>query len=116
MKLPNVDQAVVPRRKIVDYLLSESHPDGQSKAYFFHLFGFCSADWEVLARAIHDHAKRNEVSKAEQSPFGTRFVVERIIDTPVNRLPRVRFVWFIDNGESIPRLVSAYPLQEVCDD
>src|SRR5688572_2699660 len=113
MKLPNVEQAAVPRQKIVDYLLSESHPDGQSKANFFRMFGFSSADWEVLAGALHDHAKRNELSKVEVSPFGTRFVIEGIIETPVNRSPWIRSIWFIDNGESIPRLVSAYPLREV---
>jgi hypothetical protein len=116
MKVPHVDQAIVPRRKIVDYLLSESHPDGQSKAHFFRIFGFCSDEWEVLARALHDHAKRNEVSHVEESPFGTRFVVEGIIETPINRQPWVRSIWFIDNDESVPRLVSAYPLQEVRDD
>ena len=32
MKLPNADAAIVEQRKIVDYLLSISHPDGTGKA------------------------------------------------------------------------------------
>jgi hypothetical protein len=116
MELPNRDQAVVPRRKVVDYLLSESHPDGQSKANFFCIFGFSSAEWGALADALLDHARHNGVSRVERSHFGTRYVIEGIMNTPINRSPQVRSVWFIDSGESVPRLVSAYPLREVHDD
>ncbi|MCY4076129.1 MAG: hypothetical protein OXH04_11955 [Acidobacteria bacterium] len=44
-KLPNADQAVVDRRKIVDHLLSRRHPDGRNKAAFFFAFGFRTARW-----------------------------------------------------------------------
>ncbi len=33
--LPNAERAVVSERKVVDYLLSETHPDGRGKARFF---------------------------------------------------------------------------------
>ena len=42
MKLPNVEQVIVPRAKIVDYLLSETHRNGRYKAAFFLRFGFDS--------------------------------------------------------------------------
>ena len=35
MKLPNVEQAVVEREKITDYLLNPTHRYGASKANFF---------------------------------------------------------------------------------
>jgi hypothetical protein len=40
MKLPFAAKARVDRRKIVNYLLSPSHPDGASKAKFFTSFAF----------------------------------------------------------------------------
>ena len=40
MKLPYAAKARVERKKIVEYLLSFSHPDGSSKAEFFSRFGF----------------------------------------------------------------------------
>jgi hypothetical protein len=76
MKLPNVDRAIVPQRKIVDYLLSKSHPDRQPKAVFFQLFGFTVANWQDLEIALRDHAIRGDVSRVEDSPFGTRYVIE----------------------------------------
>lgn len=43
--LPNAEKAVVPRAKIVGYLLSNTHPSGKSKAEFFSSFGFSSEAW-----------------------------------------------------------------------
>jgi hypothetical protein len=40
MRLPNADDAVVPREKIQDYLLDLGHPIGGGKALFFLSFGF----------------------------------------------------------------------------
>src|SRR5581483_6189013 len=103
MKLPNYTQARVPQEKLVEYLLSASHPDGSSKAGFFLRFGFTVNEWYILAKALVRHAAEHEVAAVEASPFGTRYVVEGIIITPDRRNPNVRAVWFIESGEEIPR-------------
>ena len=110
MKLPNHDQAIVPREKIVDYLLSPSHRDGHSKATFFFSFGFSVVAWQTLADALRRHSADHDVAKIEPSPYGTRYVIEGELDAPDGRTPTVRVVWFIDTGEAIPRLATAYPL------
>jgi hypothetical protein len=110
VKLPNHDRALVPREKIVDYLLSHAHRDGRSKASFFFSFGFSIDGWKILAAALRRHAAENEVAKIESSPYGTRYVVEGELHAPDGRTPLVRVVWFIDTGEAIPRLATAYPL------
>jgi hypothetical protein len=112
MKLPQYDKALVPREKITDYLLSETHADGRHKAGFFTLFGFVPEFWETLVEALCQHAAAQEVARVEDSPFGTRYVVEGIITTPVGRTPRLRSVWFIRDGEEMRRFVTAYPLPE----
>ena len=68
MKLPNVERAIVARRKITEYLLSTEHPNGKSKASFFLGFGFTSAQWTVMADALKLHALTNELTKVEDSP------------------------------------------------
>jgi hypothetical protein len=35
MRLPNAEKAVIERRKLTEYLLSETHPTGRFKAQFF---------------------------------------------------------------------------------
>ena len=50
MQLPHVSSATVDRAKVVDYLLSETHPAGRSKARFFRAFGFTPRRWRAMAR------------------------------------------------------------------
>ncbi len=109
MKLPNAASAVVPGEKIVDYLLSETHRDGRHKAAFFRGLGYTTQRPDELRSALISIANNDEVLHQENSPFGTRLVVDGIMKTPVGRTAYVRTVWFIEHGESTPRFVTAYP-------
>ncbi|MFN2452700.1 MAG: DUF6883 domain-containing protein [Pyrinomonadaceae bacterium] len=91
-------------------MLSHAHRDGRSKAAFSFSFGFSVAAWQTLADALRRHAADYEVAKIEPSPFSTRYVIEGELPAPDGRAPIVRVVWFIDTGESLPRLATAYPL------
>ncbi len=111
MKLPNAEKAIVAKAKIVSYLLNLSSENGKSKARFFLAFGFTIEAWEVMAEALKQHALTHEVKAVEEhSPFGMHYVIEGALTTPDERNPAVRVVWIIDEGDDVPRLVSAYPL------
>jgi len=110
MNLPNRENATIPEAKITEYLLSDSHRDGQHKAAFFRRFGYSLSAWQRLRDDLLDHSKY-EVSKVESSPFGTRYVIEGIIQAPDGRQPRIRTVWFIENDSDAPRLATAYPAE-----
>lgn len=109
MKLPECEFAEVPRTKIVDYLLSETHASGRAKAVFFRRFGYTVAAWGTLAEALRSHAADHEVQSIEQSRFGTRYTIEGPVVSPDGRNPVIRSVWFVEQGETVPRLVTAYP-------
>lgn len=113
MKLPNADQLIVEREKIVGYLLSAMHRYGASKARFFGEFGFRAENWERLAQALREHGQRHEITKAKQTVFGPRYEVEGPLPAPDGRMPRVRTVWQLDRGQVAPRLITAYPLEEI---
>jgi hypothetical protein len=110
MKLPNVERAVVPGRKITHYLLSATHRDGQHKAAFFRSFGFTLEAWEVLAAALLNHASRYEIVEIVPTPFGRNFVIEGALPAPDGRVAKVRAIWFIANGLETATLATAYPL------
>ena len=107
--LPDGDNAQVDRNKILDYLLSVSHPDGQSKAAFFRRFGFKLEEWEVLADALKTLGVSNPVVAVVTSPYGVRYTVDGPLPTPDGRMPMVRTVWIAEPG-SPPRLITAHPL------
>lgn len=109
MKLPQVPNAIIPPDKLVGYLLSETHRDGRHKAAFFRSFGFNTERSDLLEAALLNVAAVNDVIREESSPFGRRFVVDGIMNTPDGRTAFVRTIWFIENDEVSPRFVTAYP-------
>ncbi len=113
MHLPLADRLEVPRSKIVDYMLSPTHPQGRHKAAFFRAFGFAPAAWEKLASALRRHAGENDVAAEEDTPFGRRYSVDGELAGLDGRRPRLRTVWFVENGDVVPRFVTAYPLGRI---
>jgi hypothetical protein len=111
MKLPNHASAILPREKIVDYLLSATHREGRGKAEFFSRFGFSADSWEEFAEALRQHAAEHDVKRVEPSPFGSRYIIEGTLVTPSRRTPVIRSVWFVEGGEDQPRFVTAYPVR-----
>jgi len=70
VKLPGVDRAFVDPAKIRDYVLSDSHTVGKFKATFFVSLGYSSADWEILAADLREHAMECEVRATEANEYG----------------------------------------------
>jgi len=112
MKLPHANQARAGREKFTEYLLNRSHPDGKNKAEFFTRFGFDVERWELLANAMVRHAVRHDVVRTVESAHGTRYAVDGPLECPDGRHPLVRSVWLIEKGSRVPRLITAYPLEE----
>ena len=111
MRLPNAEHLRVDREKIIDYLLSATHPDGQAKAEFFRRFGFSLEQREVLAEALRHHGKTHPIAKTVESPYGTRYSVDGELISPDGRNPQVRTVWMLEAESSTPRLITAHPLE-----
>ena len=116
MKLPHLGKAFVPKAKLTEYLLSETHVDGRPKAEFFSLFGFGPDNWEELAKTLLSHAAEHDIVREEVTPFGNRYVIEGPLSAADGRRPNLRSIWFIDTGTDAPRLVTAYPLKGNADD
>jgi hypothetical protein len=66
-RLPNAEHAIVAQSKIVDYLVSLSHPDGRGKARFVLSHGFSPDDWELLARASRSRRRSSRDRRGADS-------------------------------------------------
>ncbi|HWA41797.1 MAG TPA: hypothetical protein VHA10_01195 [Hypericibacter adhaerens] len=107
--LPGAEHAIVDDRKITDYLLSDSHPAGRSKAAFFRRFGFRPEDWRRLRAAVLEHAQTADVVARVETPFGTKYTLDGPLSAADGRHPRLRAVWFVATGTVSPVLVTAFP-------
>jgi hypothetical protein len=61
LKLPNARAATVATEKLTQYLLSENHPVGKSKAEFFRALGFRRERPQELEAAFLHLAESAEV-------------------------------------------------------
>ena len=109
MKLPNAASAYVPRSKLSEYLLSETHVVGKSKARFFRRFGFNEKNLALLERGLISIALDNELAEQTSTPHGNKYTIDGVLETPTGRTITIRTVWIIEEGEDNPRFVTAHP-------
>ena len=111
MELPNKSKANVPLEKVIDYLLSETHSVGKSKAKYFRSYGFNDENASILADALLEIAQTTQVQDSEKSQFGVKYVLDGELETPNGDMIQVRTVWIIESDSDIPRFVTAYPAE-----
>ncbi len=109
MRLPDSDQAWIPREKLTGYLLSSAHPVGSAKARFFRGFGFNEQNLELLEAGLLLVARTSEVATITETPYGTKYEVDGDLQTPSGRRVIIRTVWIIEAGLDNPRFVTAFP-------
>lgn len=109
MRLPGGERAIVPREKIVHYLLAPEHPEGGGKARFFLKRGYHASRPEELALALYAIASYGQLKETMETRYGSKYVVDGVVRTPDGRDARLRTIWFVPSGARLPRLVTAYP-------
>lgn len=107
--LPNVENAYVPLEKLTDYLLSETHAIGKSKASFFRAHGYNDDNLHLLEQDLLSMPRYNEIDEELTSPYGTKYVVRGVLETPRGTAVVVNTVWIVEPPDDRPRFVTAYP-------
>jgi hypothetical protein len=111
LRLPNKEKAYIPRHKILDYLLSEKHAVGKSKARFFRSLGFDESNAGELEQGLLGIAQTEAIKESVASPHGTKYVIDGFLKTPQGVEVRIRTIWIIEVGHQAPRFVTAYPVE-----
>ena len=109
MELPNRDNAFISPAKLTEYLLSESHPSGRSKAQYLRAAGFDENNVDLLEQGLVTIAQSFEVQNSTTTSHGTKYVIDGHMQAPSGNIIRLRTVWIIDAGQDRPRFVTAYP-------
>lgn len=108
MLIPNHAEAQVEAEKLTDYLLSQTHPIGKSKAAWFGVLGYKQSDWQLLQADLTQLAFEDAVLLSE-TQYGQKYGISSILIGPNGKSGKVMTVWIIISGHKIPRLVTAYP-------
>ena len=108
MAIPDANRAVVEDAKVRDYLLNLEHPDGGSKAIWFHSLGYDRNEWQCLAADLLAIAQNCTAFHTETNAFGVKYKALGAIGRPEFRPGVVLTVWIVEDDDP-PRLVTAYP-------
>ncbi len=108
MPIPDAKRAVVEDAKVRDYLLNLAHPDGGSKAIWFHSLGYDRDEWHNLAADLLAIARNCTTFDTETTAFGVKYKALGIVGRPESRPGVVVTVWIVEDDDP-PRLVTAYP-------
>jgi hypothetical protein len=107
--LPNRGKAYVPKEKLNNYLLSETHAIGRAKARYFRSIGYTADNADDLANALLMIGRSGNVCQEIASDFGTKYIIDGELPTPIGTTIQIRTVWVIDLNDDRPRFVTAYP-------
>ena len=91
-----------------DYLLNLSHPDGGSKAIWFHSLGYHRDKWQDLADDLLAIAHNCTTFDTEITRFGVKYKALGTVGRSEHRPGVVLTVWIVEDNDP-PRLVTAYP-------
>ena len=111
MSVPDGANAIIERRKLTAYLLSDRHPVGRHKARVLRALGYRAADAERLADDLRAVATTGRLVAVGETRFGNRYIVEGPVRTPAGHTVLLRTIWVIPRGTTTPRFVTAYPLR-----
>ncbi|MFH0766095.1 MAG: hypothetical protein V2A61_06720, partial [Calditrichota bacterium] len=87
--------ARVDLEKLTDYLLSESHPRGRTKAAFFRALGFDLSNIAEFISALEKQAAMGIALVLEENRYGLLVKVEGIIISPIGRRANIRSIWLV---------------------
>lgn len=106
--LSGVEDAIVPKEKLTEYVLSDTHTLGRHKAAFFRaLLGFTASNWRELASQLVNGLGTAELHKVRGGPYGVQYHVDVPVVGANGATHLVRAAWIINSGEPA-RMVTAH--------
>jgi hypothetical protein len=109
MKVKNGENANIPSEKITGYSLSKAHPIGKTKAAFFERIGYTLENERLLVDDLKAIVKWNEVAKTIDTGYGKKYIIRGTIGIRFGKNVPVVTIWLVEEGDTNPRFVTAYP-------
>src|SRR5258706_4797877 len=110
MLLPYRKSTIITKAKIINYLLSETHDRGKSKAKFFRGIGFNESNIGVFEKILLTIARMEEVQyiDKEKEDIVIKYTIIGTIKAPNGREYPIKTVWAMEVGSKIPHLATAF--------
>ena len=105
----DAEDVYVDVAKVRDYLLSSTHPVGRFKASFFFRLGYLPDEWDTLAADLRSIVAASDRSRTISGRHGVKHVISGTLAGPNGMIAEVTTIWIVRRGDTVLRLVTAYP-------
>ena len=108
--MPNADKALTPREKFINYSLDPNNINAKGKPEAYEKgLGYVRDNADGLISQIHTYVTSgNEPYEVSQTEYGTKYKFRIPVTGPNGNTKNVIAVYQIDNGQSVPRLITNY--------
>lgn len=109
MTLPRGIEAVIDPAKLLDDVLSDTHPRGRHKAAVFRSrLGLSMADADDLAAQLKTiAASSSNAIQGDSDQYGTRYSIDGVVTGPRGS-GVVRSAWIVESEGDAPRFLTRY--------
>ena len=101
--------ALIAPEKLRDYVLSLSHPDGESKARFLREMGYDHRSWEVLEADLRKQHLSQKALPGKKSIYGEKYEIIAPLVGPNGEKRWLRSIWMIRTGETVAHFITLIP-------
>lgn len=107
--LPNLENAKIDPRKLIDYALNLDHPVGGNKARVFDsALGYNKSNADELMNQVYEKLKCSESVLGKGDQYGQRYTVDMQITGPNGNTTTVRTGWILRLGSTKPEMTTIY--------
>ena len=114
-RLPNATRAIIPESKIVDYLLSPTHPVGKHKARVIEsALGYNQSSWKQFEAELRSKVETAPLTSSKSFTYeGENGIINAMkhnvvieMQGIIDRSLRMTTAWQIDEGTETPRFIT----------
>ncbi len=101
MLIPNAERALVDIRKLGDYCLNPTHPEGKHKARLFAAaLGMMAYDAENLRSELLQVIKTHDAAVGRRDAYGQRYLIDFLLEWQ-SKQTMIRSGWIIEWGSAL---------------
>ena len=108
MKL-SPETTIIEPKKLRDYLLNQSHPEGATKAGYLSELGYNQENYHILEFDLRNQHLTHDAQPGKVSIYGAKFEIVAPLIGPNGKLRLIRSVWMIRKYDTVARLITLIP-------
>jgi len=103
------DKTYIDSRKLIDYLLNLTHPEGATKAQYLNEMGYNQENYHILEADLRTQHLTRDAQPGKESNYGMKYEIVAHLVGPNGEKRLIKSVWMIRKNDTFARLITLIP-------